>query len=265
MKAGFDKERLLIGLQGEDRDIVSKTLDLLAKVKRHHLIKYTDFCNPYQLGIIFSRLNQVDGVSFWADGGYEGAERQQIVICPDYLLKEDVIRGLTCLKIEGNFPENKKPSHRDYLGSLLGLGLKREKIGDILVEQDGARLIVALEVASFIEANLLQVNRWTIKVGEVSFSELELPLKEGKEIVCAVASLRVDAISAFGYGISRSKMVSEIKAQKLTLNWKLCSDPSRSVAEGDVISLKGKGRMEVISVDGFSKKGRTFVTLKRLL
>lgn len=265
MKTGLDRERLLTGAVGEDREVLARALDLAELAMRYRQFQRTDFLNPYQVQLILAVMARLADVRAIGDGGYPEAERQQIVVYPDYLQWEDGSEGLAFLQLSGQFGQTRQPNHRDYLGALLGLGLKRSKLGDILVDEQGAQLIVAQEVAGFIQANLLQVSRWSVEIQETTRQALRLPEKKGKEVCCTVASLRLDAVAAAGYGISRSKLVGEINGENAMLNWKPCKDPGRNVQEGDVISFKGRGRMEIVSVNGTSRKGRIFVTLRRLL
>lgn len=257
------RERLLTGVQGEDRDILARALDLADLVNRYHQPQYTDFYDPYHAGLIISSLSRLSSITCEADGGYPGAERQRVVICPDYIEPEDA-GGLGFFAVEGGFG-NARPSHRDFLGSLLGLGLKRGKLGDILVNPGGAQVVVDAGIAGFIKNNLLKVSRWEVTVREITREELILPERKFKEINSTVASMRLDAVAAAGYGVSRSKMVAEIASEKVHLNWQPCRDSSRPVKEGDVISIKGRGRLEVSMVKGVSRGGRIFVTLHRLL
>ncbi len=261
MKA--DKENILTGLRGEDRELASRVLDLAYLVQKQHQVRFTDFCNPAQQQLLINRLVQIDGLAWQGNGGYPGAERQRLALYPDY--ESDCPTGTVCLEITGRFPGNVKPGHRDYLGALLGLGIKREKLGDILVNEQTAQVIVAEEIAGFVEANLNQVGSWRVQVNALSPEALHLPEQTVEEIHCTLASLRVDALAAAGYKMSRAKMAAEIKAQRLSLNWKVCLNPAASVKPGDVLSLRGKGRLKVIEAEGKSRKGRIFVLLNRLL
>lgn len=260
----LDRRRILAGVPGDIRELLARALDLAEAASRFHQPQFTDFYDPYHTGLIISTLDRLSAVQVGSDGGFPGAERQRVVICPDYLAPEEVDRGLGFIAVEGSFRQ-KRPSHRDYLGSLLGLGLKRGKLGDILVNEKGAQVVVAAEVSGYILSNLLKVSRWEVAVREIGRDELTLPEKEVKEINTTVASLRLDSVAASGFGISRTRMAGEIAAEKVHLNWKTCPDPARTVSQGDVISIKGRGRVEVSEVKGISRGGRIFVTLKRLL
>jgi len=260
----FDRESFLGGIDGERRELLARVMDLAGLVRRKHQPQFTDFYDPYHTGLIISALDRIPGLVSGLEGGYLEAERQMVIICPDYIEPPEVDGGAGFLSVEGNFRQS-RPSHRDFLGSLLGLGLKRGKVGDILVNDQGAQLVVSAGIADFIKSNLFQVSRWEVDVKEIGRDELTSPERKAKEVNTTVASLRLDAVAAAGYGVSRSKMAAEIVADKVKLNWRSCRDSSKAVREGDVISLRGRGRLEVSEVKGVSRGGRIFVSLRRLI
>ncbi|MCL5056791.1 MAG: YlmH/Sll1252 family protein [Actinobacteria bacterium] len=247
---------------GNDRLILARAADMALDVLKTHKTHITDFYDPYHTGLVVSALKFTAGVSYRADGGYPGAERQRVVICPDYLNPEDADSGLVYLSITGSF-HGSPPGHRDYLGSLLGLGLKREKLGDVLVNDGGASVIVSAEVAPYITAQLSRVGRWEVSVDSIEAGELKLPEERVKTVSTTVSSLRLDSVAAAGYGVSRSKMADYITSERVNLNWQVKSSPSQTVKEGDIISIRGRGRVEVTAVKGASRGGRIFVELNR--
>ena len=247
---------------GNDKLIMARAADMARDVLESHKTSTTDFYDPYHTGLVVSALKYTAGVSFRADGGYPGAERQRVVICPDYLDPEDADSGLAYLSISGSF-HGSRPGHRDYLGSLLGLGLKREKMGDVLVNDGGANAVVSEEVSPYIIANLFRVGRWEVSVDRIEAKNLKLPEERVKTVNTTVSSLRLDSVAAAGYGVSRSKMADYITSERVNLNWQVKSSPSQAVKEGDIISIRGRGRVEVTAVKGTSRGGRIFVELNR--
>ncbi|MCL6610814.1 MAG: photosystem II S4 domain protein [Peptococcaceae bacterium] len=222
----------------------------------------TDFYDPYHAGLVVSALKTAAGLAFRCDGGYPGAERQRVVICPGYMDPGDADSGLGFLSISGSF-HGSRPGHRDFLGSLLGLGLKREKLGDILVNEEGAQAVVAAEVMPFIRGHLSRVGRWEVSVEEIGAGDLNVPGEKVRTLNASVSSLRLDSVAAAGFGVSRTKMAGFIASERVHLNWQVRNSPSQPVKAGDVISIKGRGRVEVAEVKGTSRSGRIFVSLKR--
>ena len=161
---------------------------------------------------------------------------------------------------------NRDPlSHRDFLGSLMGLGIKREKIGDILVRDDNCSIIVMEDIAEYLSYNLNKVGNSKVTIELKDVDELEVPEPKTKVLNTTVTSLRLDSVSSAGFGISRSKMVEYIKSEKVSLNWDVTSSLTRLVQQGDTISVRGKGRMVVESIGKTTKKGRIGVVLKKLI
>ncbi|MHB8158883.1 MAG: YlmH family RNA-binding protein [Desulfocucumaceae bacterium] len=241
---------------------MARVADLAGIVLKTHHVHFTDFYDPYHTSLIVSALKAVYGLAYKTDGGYPGAERKRVIICPDYINPDGVDSGLVFLCVKGNF-HTSSPGHRDFLGSLLGLGLKREKLGDILVNDEGAHLVVAAEVAPYIRSNLTGVSRWEVSVDEINRLDLKPPEEKVKMVNTTVSSLRLDSVSAAGFGVSRSKIAEFITSERVSLNWQVRNSLSYPVKEGDIISIRGRGRVEVAGVKGTSRGGRIFIELKR--
>src|SRR5690606_8803742 len=128
--------------------------------------------------------------------------------------------------------------HRDVLGAILALGIKREKVGDIIVTSRGAQAILASEVTDFVRDHLLRVGRAPVRVEVIDPERLEVEPGRVKEIRATVASLRLDAVARAGFGTARTKRVREIKAERVKVNWQAVRDPARPVEVGDVLSIR---------------------------
>nr|WP_315988356.1 YlmH/Sll1252 family protein [Desulforamulus aquiferis] len=260
------KRDLLIGhiREREERALLAKVLDRVEIVLTNHRPMLTNFHDPYHTGLIISVLERITDIEFATEGGFPIAERVRTVIFPDYMTLEEVDFEMSLLSITGNFKMN-KVSHRDFLGAILSLGIKREMIGDLLVTGEGCQVLVANDVASYLRANLTKVQRVGVEVSQLEMDKLVLPEKAVKEIRSTVASLRLDAIAASGFSTSRSRIAREIQAEKLSLNWQTCSNVSAGIREGDMISMRGRGRVEVAEVKGNTRSGRISILLRRYL
>ncbi len=261
----MDRERLTAHLQGENEQKIGAFVldgaDIAWKSNRSHA---TDFYDPYEQKVAKSILAGLPEIGVMSFGGYRNAERARLVIYPHFILTDTIETPITVLQVTGNFSFT-EVSHRDFLGSLLGLGLKREKIGDIICFDQGCQVVVANEVARFICEHWRAVHQVTIKVQEIDPEQIAVEPERIKMIKTTVASLRLDAVAASGYGISRTKMVREIKGDRVKVNWKTITNPAHEIAESDVISIRGRGRVIVEEVRGETKKGRTGLLLKRLM
>ncbi|NLV91303.1 MAG: photosystem II S4 domain protein [Firmicutes bacterium] len=261
----FDRERLLSHLSDpEERELGSRVIDLAEQVYRNNDPRFTDFLDPRGVDIAVGILRGIQGLAYFSSGGYREAERRILAIYPDYYLTEILELPLQCLQAEGDF-SFEAVSHRDFLGSLLASGIKRSKVGDILLTDTGCQVVVVKDVADYIQNHWQAVHRVPIRVFPIEPEQLAVGSERVKEIRTTVASLRLDAIAGAGFGTSRTKMAKEIKAERVKVNWQSVTNPSASVAQGDVISIRGRGRVEIAEVMGTTRKGRISVLLKRFI
>ncbi|MCR5756980.1 MAG: RNA-binding protein, partial [Selenomonas sp.] len=144
-------------------------------------------------------------------------------------------------------------------------GIERDTIGDLLVTNDSVKIICEEKMADFLLTNLDKIGAVGVACERSDLSTIAPKEERCKEIRATVASLRVDSIAAAGFGSSRSKAASDIAADKLKINWQPAKSASQNVKEGDILSMRGRGRLEVAEVRGTTKKGRTVVVLKRYL
>lgn len=262
----LNREKLLFpAITDEDRLIGAHALDKIESVMRGEEVAYTHFLDPHQQELVEGMVRQVPEVRYMFVGGFEQTERKRLVIIPDYMMWDMVRYPLAYLEIQGNF-HFQEVSHRDYLGSLMGLGIKREMLGDIiLLREGGCQVIVAPEVKDIIRLNLTKVHQVSVEVREIGEDQLVLPEEKIKEITSTVASLRLDAVASAGFSMSRSQMVKIIKAEKVKVNFEVETDPARTIKSDDVISIRGRGRVEIKEIAGETRKGRIKLTLNRYM
>jgi photosystem II S4 domain protein len=246
----------------EHRDTLARIIDLAEIALRDWSVVYSDFLSPPEIAeakSLFGRLVEVD-CAVW--GGYAQAERQRLAIAREGIPIEVSEIPVSAIDIRGNFLFD-AATHRDYLGALLGTGIVRGKVGDILVLGDrGAQALIVPEMTEFLQMELKSIRTVPIQVVPIPASELRVRPPQMKEITTVEASLRIDAIGSAGLGLSRNKMAEAIEAGEVTLNWKTVTQASKSVQTGDRISMRGKGRLEVGEIDT-TKKGRYRVQLVR--
>ncbi|MDC0834296.1 photosystem II S4 domain protein [Leptolyngbya valderiana BDU 20041] len=247
----------------ENREAVAKILDRAEDALKTWEIAQTDFLSPPELMEaleIFSRLTEVRAVAW---GGYPQAERQRLAIARSELPLDTANVEVVAVEIAGNFLFD-TATHRDFLGAMLGTGIVREKTGDILVlGERGAQAIVVPDLVEFLEMNLTQVRSVPVKTQAIALTELRVRPPKKKEMTTVEASMRLDAIASAGFGMSRSKMSSLISSGDVRVNWKEAKQSSYTVKSGDLIAIRGKGRLEVGEV-AMTKKQRYRVQLTRL-
>ena len=232
-----------------------KVLDKIKIFEKKQEIAHTNFLDPAEQIEI---QNVIRKVPHTLVGGYIEAERKVLVIGS----AEEETKPYDFLKVI-RIEANKNLSHRDILGSLLGLGIKREMIGDILINANLADIIVLKEISSYVLQNLNKIGKEKVKAYEHKLEELLQVENTKKEIKTTVASLRVDAIVSCGIGVSREISSKLIQTQKVKLNHKLLENASKKISEGDILSIRGYGRLELVSILGETRKDRIRIILKR--
>ncbi|OPJ56883.1 YlmH family RNA-binding protein [Alkalithermobacter paradoxus] len=239
-----------------------KVIDKAQWVIKNHECKSTDFLDPYELKNAISILNSSDDVRYSIFGGYEGAERNIILIYPYYM--DNISCPIKALQISGDF-RFKEVSHRDYLGSILGLGIKREKIGDILIHENCCQLIVQDELSDFILLNLKKVSNNKVHVKEINLKDIKAPKQEYKEIVTTVSSLRLDCIISSVFNLSRQDAAKYVLSEKVKVDFETITSGSKNVKEGSLLSVKGKGRAILEEVGSLTKKNKVRIKTKIIL
>lgn len=260
----MDKGALLdrLGLAGEDRLALAKVLDKAEQASVRNLPAATDFLSPQQRAraLDLLRLAGISESSYVLQGGYEGAERQVLQFLPDWMEPEIAETPIRCLRAV--FREEEQLTHRDFLGSLMGMGIVREKVGDILVAPGSADLLVLEGVADFLLRSWSSAGRTRLRVSAIGLESLHIPVIQRKEVRDTVSSLRLDAVAASGFRLARGKAAALIESGKVQLNWRECVKPDKLLEAGDVVSARGFGKFELSEVGGLTRKGRVSIVLQ---
>ena len=260
----FNKEKLLSEFADEDPTVLAIVLDKSEEALISHQPRSTKFLNPHHLYLAQQLLDQIRDLKYLLYGGYKQAERQRLGLMPDYYIEDMVDEPLTLLEIKGQF-KFQNVSHRDFLGAILGTGIKREMVGDLVLAKKGCQAIIAPEIKDYLLMNLEQVHKIGVEVEEISFDRLQVEPQRIKKIKSTVASLRLDSVASSGFGTSRTKMSKIIEQGKVKVNWQVVEDPAYFLDEDDLLSIRGRGRVEIDEFRGKSRKDRIKLTLKRYL
>lgn len=248
----------------EDRQKISKIISKAQKSLKNYMICGTDFCTPNEITMALPIIKQINDLSYKIYGAYEGAERQVIIFYPDIFTLEKEDYPINTIVVKGDFHKNNL-SHRDFLGAILSLGLKREKIGDIIIEENKAYVVGHKEINEYIMLNLRSVKKVLVTT-DIMCSDVCISKNQSfKLIQTTVASLRLDTIVAKGFFISRNIATKMIKSEKVKLNYKIQTNVNSVVKCNDIISVRGKGRMEISQVGGKTKKDRYKIEIKRMV
>ncbi|WP_203457022.1 RNA-binding protein [Paenibacillus tepidiphilus] len=240
----------------DERPFVDKAWEWVQNAGEYHESKLTEFLDPRQAYILQSLVNRHPDVAVRLDGGFTGAERKRALVGPDYRDLDAEDMELKVLEITSGEQKFLTLEHGDYMGAILGLGIKRGKIGDIHVLDDGCHVVVSADIASFLSGHLTGVHRVMVHTEILPVSALRTREEKLEIQEFTVASLRLDGIAADVTRMSRSKILAPIKAGRVRVNWKVEEDPSCSLKDGDMVSIQGFGRFRVLEIGGLTKKGR---------
>ena len=252
---------------GEERTLLARVLDKLELAQNRGVPAHTPFLTPGEQASAADLLTAWGNPRYAVFGGYEGAERNILYFPPDWQEPEDALFDSEgpVAALEAAFPRDAAPTHRDILGSLMGLGITREKLGDILVLEGKCQVVVLREALPILVSQWESVGRWKVSVEEIPLRALTPKPPTVKTIRDTVAALRLDAVLAAGFSTSRSKAADFISAGRVSVNHRECMKGDRTVAEGDVLSCRGLGKCVVKEVLGTSKKGRIMLVLERYI
>ncbi|MGI5997889.1 MAG: RNA-binding protein [Lutispora sp.] len=244
-----------------DELLIKKLEDLIERVDKRMTESFTDFLDPRQQLLISDNFRHIKGISMEFYGGYEEAERKICGIFNEY--DESNIGTFPISIIHICWKSPKKVSHRDILGSILGTGIRRDKIGDIIQQDEKAYVCVHKDIADYLMIHMDKVG--SIPVDLEYCDSMTQFTKEVKTITVVIASLRLDCILAAGFGVSRTKAVEAIRSSKIFVNWKPEAAASKDIKEGDVVSWRGKGRIQLRDIIGSTKKDRIKVVIKKYI
>lgn len=246
--------------------LLARALDKLELARTRSVPSCTGFLSPGERTSVEALLNAAGHPRHFFFGGYEGAERTVCAFLPDWQEADDW-GGEDCpvSALRASFPEDAPLSHRDFLGSILGLGITREKVGDLLVEPGRCDIVILKEIEPFLLLHLEGAGRTRLKLRSADLAALTPRAPEVRLIRDTVATLRLDAVASSGFSLPRSKAADLISSGKLHLNHRECLKPDKAVAEGDVLTCRGLGKCLVKSAGGLSKKGRIMIELERYI
>ena len=245
----------------------SKIRDRIRQSREGFYITTTGFLNLHEQSSALPLMREAKDLLTFFYGGYEDAERRMLIIAPkelaetpeDALAMGDYIRVIEVDAVKGGRPL----THRDYLGSMLGLGIDRSVTGDILVGENGADILAKPEIADFLLQEYHMVGHTDVRLREKSLDELALPEKKFQIVRDTLASLRLDNVLSSAFRISRNEAAKAIRTGLVFVDHAEMTKNDYRVDEGAVLILRGKGKARLREVGGESRKGRIWVEFER--
>lgn len=241
--------------------------DCIGLCEESYLITNTNFLDIYQQSSVIEYLRKKKGIRFDFYGGFEDSERKIALFFPEYAESLEYIKEnselspITSIRISKD--DFSTLSHRDYLGAVMGLGIKREAVGDIFVTEKGCAMAVIKSVAPFIKENLISVGRGSVKVEINESFENEHNNSAFETKRCYVSSMRLDGVLSAAFAISRNTAVEAIRKGVVLLNGIVVQKPDARVPFGSKLVIHGKGKVMVDEDAGVTKKGRQAFIIRK--
>lgn len=262
-------------MNSEDKILTARLDDKIRLCSENSMITSSSFLDMRERSVAINHRTGFDDVRVVFYGGFEDAERTVAVMLP-YFIEADSSETLheyftenpeSCpISIIGIKKDRFSPtlSHRDYLGALMGLGIKREVTGDIKVTDDGCQIAVLSSIASFITENMSKAGRGTLQARIIPLSLIgKSENSNGTDESFTVSSMRLDSVVKNAFNLSRGSAVQAIEGGLVYVNDSECQKSDKKISEGDKIVLRKKGRIIVSDCSSTSKKGRIIVKIKK--
>lgn len=261
----INKQNFLKGITDADEKMLfAKALDRAVVAEKTYRSEFTDFMDPYKAFQLADFLSKSD-IKPVCFGGYEDSERLVVGFFPIFGTEEYTqdkayfdLFPISAVEISYNSKYSRALTHRDFLGSVLGLGITRDKTGDIITEENRAVIFVKDDIADFICVNLEKVAHTSVKT-KILQGYKPAPAKMCEKSF-TVPSLRLDAVISDAFNMSRSKAAELIRGEKAFVNWHKEVSGSKQVSSGDMITLRGVGRVKLAQVVGKTKKDRILIS-----
>lgn len=258
----MDKQKCIakVAQTDEDRVIFAKLYDKINGAESRNIPVATCFLSPREQALTKQMLAPMELHFF---GGTQSAERCVCCWLPDYLDESWFYEELPVAAVRAEFFEKDTLTHRDFLGGLMGIGIKRETVGDIYVGTGSCDFFVIREILPYVLDNFLSAGRTKLHLQQISIEDVRVPEVSVKEIKATVSSLRLDSIVGSGFAMARGKACDLIAAGKVSVNDLPCLKPDKLLAEGDKISARGFGKLYLRQVGGRTKKDRISIIMER--
>lgn len=238
----------------DEHQFVDKILQVKNRVEETYEPFVSVFLTPRQISVASALFSKSDSVSLYQSN--VSLERKRCVIAYDFPEKNDFKESILTIHFPSKFYQLK---HSSILGAVLNCGVKREFIGDIVTDGEIWQIIVATSIVSFLKEELKSVGSAKVRLEESEY--LLTPIDTAKKLDTLIASQRLDVLIATAFNVSRHVSKDLIEQGHVTLNWGICNKADAQIAEQDVVSVRGYGRILLYSINGMTQKGKFKITL----
>jgi len=247
----------------ETKNTVKKISDKALYVNKNYIPVTTEFINPYVAELSVPILNIID-VKFEIFPSYEYCERKVLILFPEFCGQIDVNDFISALRIK-NKSKFKILCHKDYLGSIMSLGIDRNKTGDIYVYEDYADLIVHSDIIDYLVYNLETIGKNKIEIEKINISDVHFKEQEHQLLNINCSSMRLDNIIKHLTNKSRDIAGDIVKSKNVKINWQVIDKVSHLTEEGDLISISKFGRFKISKILGQTKSGKYKIEIKHYI
>lgn len=247
------KQIAAISESEDEKMLLIRVCDKIERAMERNIAATTCFLTPREQALVKQILPQCE---FY--GGTEETERQIACWLPEYLTIEDM-DAIDCIQAE--FYEKNSLTHRDVLGALMGAGIRRETVGDIVVRENSCEIFVLSELSKYLMDNLTSAGRHHLRLKKIDSRSVRIPPQNLKLLRVTVSAMRFDSVVSAGFHMSRGTASDAIRAGNGAINALTCLKPDRTVHENDVISLRGVGKLKIVELHGNTRKDRISLTV----
>ncbi|MDL4839987.1 YlmH family RNA-binding protein [Aquibacillus rhizosphaerae] len=247
----------------EEQPFIDQVISWKEQVAQTYQQKNSDFLDPREQKIFASIIGNDSDFTWAFFGGGEKSERKRAVLAPYYETISDNDYELTLL--ESTYPVKFiSLAHGDVLGAFLSMGVKRKKLGDLIVKDGVIQIVVASEIDTYVKMNLTNIKKATVSFEEKPLGNLTTNDEKWVSNHGTISSLRLDVVVKEIYSISRQVAVASIQKGLVKVNFRVVENPAFLLEQGDLLSLRGKGRAKLSEIHGLSKKDKWKVTFEKL-
>ena len=252
----LDRKIAALASSDEERMLLVRVCERLERAEQRCQPAATFFLTPRERALVRQLLPQT---RFF--GGMEDSERTVACYLPDYMTEEAFFENGPIACLRAAFYGKDMLTHRDILGALMGTGLRRDAVGDIWVQQGQCDFFVLSELVPYLMDNLTSAGRTALHVEQIPLSAAQRPPQRMRRLRITVSSPRLDGVLSAAFPLSRAGAAQAVTGGRVSLNDICCLKPDKQLAPGDVIALRGRGKLKVLSLDGETKKGRQAFTI----
>ena len=257
----MDKKGFLNLFKNDDEQIIVKLWEDIELAQSIDYFIETDIFYPPNIWSVLEKIN-INGMRFLVSGLNETSEKKNIIIIPKDFQGENPEFQLIFFKIDGT-NRFKELLHKDFLGTIMSLGIKREIMGDLIVKNNICFGVIADEKYDIISKEINKIGNVPVKIKQIL--QEEVPESEFKTEIFLLSSLRLDSFVSSATGLSRQKSVEEIEKGNVLLNYNLEKDKSAEIKEGDILTVKKYGKFKFLNIKGESRKNKIRIDVKKFI